>query len=508
MMKFKKFAFAALAGAMAFGMANASGVQAMAETPTPAAAAFDAGKMTVTLTKASDDATPHYYYFEVLKGNTADSKVAASYCLTGNKVDVSFIKLSKEAYVRFYTDTKTTPSAIITLKAQPKAPKVKYVPGKDDFNASFTLNGTPLTDTTKATLQYFDTVGGTWEALSGLNLGQYVITGKELKVRLKATNDTPASVETKVKIPAAKKAPSVKTDYVKGVINFPKGTEAMVIGANDNGKFTYAFTDKATLTPAEFKEKYDAALAKKVGNNQTVIDASKDYNVFVRTAAIADKSNPSQWAMVTVKKAPTIAKVADKAMYGDEKSSYVTYEAKADGLHLNATYAAADKFQFAYSIDGTKWTAIKSGSDVKIAYSKFAKMEFYLRKNGVKEDLKKKIEGSWPSASTAAIAFTAPAKTITISGDAEIKTEGATEYAYTAAVKDVLGKDMTNPTIVWSASGTKAEEIVFNAETHKLTVTKQPTDADATVKITATVKGTEVSATYEVVVKKKVVAAP
>lgn len=497
MMKFKKFAFAALAGAMAFGMANASGVQAMAGDPNQAS--FNPGNMTVTMTKATDS-NPSFYFFEVLKGNTADSKVAASYCLTGNKVDVSFIKLSKEAYVRFYTDAVTTPSAIVTLKAQPKAPKVKYIPGKDDLKTSFTLDGTPLTDESVKTLQYFDTDGGTWKDLSGLSLGQYEITGKELKVRLKATNDTPASVETKVKIPAAKKAPSVKIDYVKDVINFPKGSEAMVISHSNNKTYTYALTEKAALSASEFAKKYHADF-KKVSPEAAELAAP--YTVYVRTAAIAGKSNPSQWVKVDVKAAPVLEKVSD-GKYGDA-SSYVTYEAKADGLHLNATYAAADKFQFAYSIDGTKWTAIKSGSDVKIAYSKFAKMEFYLRKNGVKEDLKKKIEGSWPSASTAAIAFTAPAKTITISGDAEIKTEGATEYAYTAAVKDVLGKDMTNPTIVWSASNLPSG-VTFEAATAKLKVTTQPTDADATVKITATVRGTEVSATYEVVVKKKAAA--
>ena len=55
------------------------------------------------------------------------------------------------------------------------------------------------------------------------------VAGNTIVIRKKAViasgKEAPASAEVKVKIPAIPKAPKVKIDYVKGTINFGKGTQ-------------------------------------------------------------------------------------------------------------------------------------------------------------------------------------------------------------------------------------------------------------------------------------------
>ena len=186
-------------------------------------------------------------------------------------------------------------------------------------------------------------------------LGQ---NGSTLTFRLKGTEKTWASKESKLKVATQPKAPNVKIDITKETTTIKKGTEYQVVDTNGNAdktKWTLS-TDKKGISLADLKltEKKDvlvrtAASGKKIASKITRIIVNKpaaaltiDGNKFEATGGAIKKGNDN------------VALVEANLAYDITKGATLKNISKMD---LEYALVKTDK------ADKVKWSTLKASKD-------------------------------------------------------------------------------------------------------------------------------------------------
>lgn len=426
MMKFKKFLAAAMTGVMMFGMVAtaAPAISAYAEGEAAAKSKYsvevDYENFTATIKDTTAGASAKsdiYVVLEVLKDKEG-TKVSATHVYPveevtvaegetttkffGAVVDLSFLKASKEAYIRVHGDSEKDSSDIVTVSPQAKKVAIKYTSGQETLLKALSINKAAPTEEVLAGYEYRTLYGSNYSDLKDLDKDMVEVAGTTLVVRSKAVTTgektAPAGVEVKVKIPAAPKAPKVTIDYVKGIFKLPKNAEAQIIF---NEPDTAA---RADLTSTSWKD-----LSITTGDQAQILGLFEEtkteamvealttngFTLVVRTKA--GKKAASNPAIVLVEGVDTPVQtpgteegsVLDEVKIGDAKLTW-----KVSATDITYTASGSD-FEY-YDVAKSKWVAIKSTKPVVVKTATSADVKVKVRQAGVKAT--KTTDGKLPSA--------------------------------------------------------------------------------------------------------------
>lgn len=428
MMKFKKFLAAAMTGVMMFGMVAtaAPAISVYAEGEAAAKSKYsvevDYENFTATIKDTTAGATAKsdiYVVLEVLKDKEG-TKVSSTHVYPveeftvmegetekkffGAVVDLSFLKASKEAYIRVHGDSEKDSSDIVTVSPQAKKVAIKYTSGQETLLKALSINKAAPTEEVLAGYEYRTLYGSNYSDLKDLDKDMVEVAGTTLVVRSKAVTTgektAPAGVEVKVKIPAAPKAPKVTIDYVKGIFKLPKNAEAQII-FNEPDTAARAAGD---LTPTSWKD-----LSITTGDQAQILGLFEEtkteamvealttngFTLVVRTKA--GKKAASNPAIVLVEGVDTLVQTP-----GTEEGS-VLDEVKIDDAKLtwkvsatDITYTASGSDFEYYDVAKSKWVAIKSTKPVVVKTATSADVKVKVRQAGVKAT--KTTDGKLPSA--------------------------------------------------------------------------------------------------------------
>lgn len=428
MMKFKKFLAAAMTGVMMFGMVAtaAPAISVYAEGEAAAKSKYsvevDYENFTATIKDTTAGATAKsdiYVVLEVLKDKEG-TKVSSTHVYPveeftvmegetekkffGAVVDLSFLKASKEAYIRVHGDSEKDSSDIVTVSPQAKKVAIKYTSGQETLLKALSINKAAPTEEVLAGYEYRTLYGSNYSDLKDLDKDMVEVAGTTLVVRSKAVTTgektAPAGVEVKVKIPAAPKAPKVTIDYVKGIFKLPKNAEAQII-FNEPDTAARAAGD---LTPTSWKD-----LSITTGDQAQILGLFEEtkteamvealttngFTLVVRTKA--GKKAASNPAIVLVEGVDTPVQTP-----GTEEGS-VLDEVKIDDAKLtwkvsatDITYTASGSDFEYYDVAKSKWVAIKSTKPVVVKTATSADVKVKVRQAGVKAT--KTTDGKLPSA--------------------------------------------------------------------------------------------------------------
>ena len=527
MMKFKKFLAAAMTGLMMFG-AVATAAPAITtyaedeETVTKSTYEITVDYTTFTATISKADKEDAYIILEVLKENKEDSKVSATYTYPvvaldskfGAVVDLSFLKVKNNSYIRVRGNSEEKPTDVKTISAQQPKFSMKYTSGKKTLAEALLIDKAAAKAEDLEKYEYRTLYGSHFKALNLLDqdpesdtddlFKALEIAGTTIIVRKAALEDTaadadagtaavvgaPASPEVKVKIAAAPKAPKVTIDYAKGTIKLPKNVQLQLISEADDGTVTVTnwidcsetAVDQAKILGLFYKVGDDGiadadALAAKIAE----ITAS-GFTVAVRVKETEKKaaSNPT---ILTVKAVETLeqSKDEDNNPIDEVKVGNASLKWKATKTGIEYTVTGAP---FEYK-DGEKWKTLKVGT-VTVKGAVTADKEVEVRAAGVKTAKEK--EGTFPSSVVKITVkkYTAPVGTIEVKvTPAEVtKPTGSTPVtaACTAVVKDTDGNDVTKDTeITWSISGSG---VTIDETTGEVSVPKTATAGEYTITAT------------------------
>ncbi len=428
MMKFKKFLAAAMTGVMMFGMVAtaAPAISVYAEGEAAAKSKYsvevDYENFTATIKDTTAGATAKsdiYVVLEVLKDKEG-TKVSSTHVYPveeftvmegetekkffGAVVDLSFLKASKEAYIRVHGDSEKDSSDIVTVSPQAKKVAIKYTSGQETLLKALSINKAAPTEEVLAGYEYRTLYGSNYSDLKDLDKDMVEVAGTTLVVRSKAVTTgektAPAGVEVKVKIPAAPKAPKVTIDYVKGIFKLPKNAEAQII-FNESDTATRAAGD---LTPTSWKD-----LSITTGDQAQILGLFEEtkaeamvealttngFTLVVRTKA--GKKAASNPAIVLVEGVDTLVQtpgteegsVLDEVKIGDAKLTW-----KVSATDITYTASGSD-FEY-YDVAKSKWVAIKSTKPVVVKTATSADVKVKVRQAGVKAT--KTTDGKLPSA--------------------------------------------------------------------------------------------------------------
>lgn len=428
MMKFKKFLAAAMTGVMMFGMVAtaAPAISAYAEGEAAAKSKYsvevDYENFTATIKDTTAGASAKsdiYVVLEVLKDKEG-TKVSATHVYPveevtvaegetttkffGAVVDLSFLKASKEAYIRVHGDSEKDSSDIVTVSPQAKKVAIKYTSGQETLLKALSINKAAPTEEVLAGYEYRTLYGSNYSDLKDLDKDMVEVAGTTLVVRSKAVTTgektAPAGVEVKVKIPAAPKAPKVTIDYVKGIFKLPKNAEAQII-FNEPDTAARAAGD---LTPTSWKD-----LSITTGDQAQILGLFEEtkteamvealttngFTLVVRTKA--GKKAASNPAIVLVEGVDTPVQtpgteegsVLDEVKIGDAKLTW-----KVSATDITYTASGSD-FEY-YDVAKSKWVAIKSTKPVVVKTATSADVKVKVRQAGVKAT--KTTDGKLPSA--------------------------------------------------------------------------------------------------------------
>ena len=526
----KKFFAKALAFAMVTGLMATSvpmtfaPVQVFAadEEVTTVSAEIHYESYSLTITPAEGD---NYVFLEVLKKED-DTKPGTIYpysCKDGTvTIDLSFLKVNKESYLRVWGDKNDT-KVKLTVTAQPGKTKFKYanqtwpVQAEDEaaykekvvkyYMDSFGITG----DAAKADYEIRSLYGMGWgdliakdsdgnvtsttDMLSTLKVAGGTIMLRQKAVESKPADESagtaavvgvPAGPEAKVKITASAKAPKVTIDYAKGTIKLPKKAEYGVIDADGNLEYV-SLPAGGSLAPRAIL----VEVAKKMGLEDT--DSSKAASEFIQNAIDEgfnlvvrtndEKKGASLPAFIAVKAAPTFEDDGDgklivkETVDGSEKvTELATYEFDDE----NGATVTVKSGAFEYK-DGDKWKKVSSGKAIK------GKTSLTLRIAGVKD--KDDTKCSLPSDTEVEIKKNLTEVTLTAGEGTVVK--GKT-LQLTLAVKDKEGKPVSDPTVSYESSAT-ATATVSNAG-----LVTGKAAGKCTITATVTLDGKEIKATVEV----------
>lgn len=428
MMKFKKFLAAAMTGVMMFGMVAtaAPAISVYAEGEAAAKSKYsvevDYENFTATIKDTTAGATAKsdiYVVLEVLKDKEG-TKVSSTHVYPveeftvmegetekkffGAVVDLSFLKASKEAYIRVHGDSEKDSSDIVTVSPQAKKVAIKYTSGQETLLKALSINKAAPTEEVLAGYEYRTLYGSNYSNLKDLDKDMVEVAGTTLVVRSKAVTTgektAPAGVEVKVKIPAAPKAPKVTIDYVKGIFKLPKNAEAQII-FNEPDTAARAAGD---LTPTSWKD-----LSITTGDQAQILGLFEEtkteamvealttngFTLVVRTKA--GKKAASNPAIVLVEGVDTPVQtpgteegsVLDEVKIGDAKLTW-----KVSATDITYTASGSD-FEY-YDVAKSKWVAIKSTKPVVVKTATSADVKVKVRQAGVKAT--KTTDGKLPSA--------------------------------------------------------------------------------------------------------------
>ncbi len=428
MMKFKKFLAAAMTGVMMFGMVAtaAPAISAYAEGEAAAKSKYsvevDYENFTATIKDTTAGASAKsdiYVVLEVLKDKEG-TKVSATHVYPveevtvaegetttkffGAVVDLSFLKASKEAYIRVHGDSEKDSSDIVTVSPQAKKVAIKYTSGQETLLKALSINKAAPTEEVLAGYEYRTLYGSNYSDLKDLDKDMVEVAGTTLVVRSKAVTTgektAPAGVEVKVKIPAAPKAPKVTIDYVKGIFKLPKNAEAQIIfnepdtAARAAGDLTSTSWKDLSITTGDqaqilglFEETKTEAMVEALTTN--------GFPLVVRTKA--GKKAASNPAIVLVEGVDTPVQtlgteegsVLDEVKIGDAKLTW-----KVSATDITYTASGSD-FEY-YDVAKSKWVAIKSTKPVVVKTATSADVKVKVRQAGVKAT--KTTDGKLPSA--------------------------------------------------------------------------------------------------------------
>ncbi len=428
MMKFKKFLAAAMTGVMMFGMVAtaAPAISAYAEGEAAAKSKYsvevDYENFTATIKDTTAGASAKsdiYVVLEVLKDKEG-TKVSATHVYPveevtvaegetttkffGAVVDLSFLKASKEAYIRVHGDSEKDSSDIVTVSPQAKKVAIKYTSGQETLLKALSINKAAPTEEVLAGYEYRTLYGSNYSDLKDLDKDMVEVAGTTLVVRSKAVTTgektAPAGVEVKVKIPAAPKAPKVTIDYVKGIFKLPKNAEAQIIfnepdtAARAAGDLTSTSWKDLSITTGDqaqilglFEETKAEAMVEALTTN--------GFTLVVRTKA--GKKAASNPAIVLVEGVNTPVQtpgteegsVLDEVKIGDAKLTW-----KVSATDITYTASGSD-FEY-YDVAKSKWVAIKSTKPVVVKTATSADVKVKVRQAGVKAT--KTTDGKLPSA--------------------------------------------------------------------------------------------------------------
>ena len=428
MMKFKKFLAAAMTGVMMFGMVAtaAPAISVYAEGEAAAKSKYsvkvDYENFTATIKDTTAGATAKsdiYVVLEVLKDKEG-TKVSSTHVYPvkeftvmegetekkffGAVVDLSFLKASKEAYIRVHGDSEKDSSDIVTVSPQAKKVAIKYTSGQETLLKALSINKAAPTEEVLAGYEYRTLYGSNYSDLKDLDKDMVEVAGTTLVVRSKAVTTgektAPAGVEVKVKIPAAPKAPKVTIDYVKGIFKLPKNAEAQIIfnesdtAARAAGDLTPTSWKDLSITTGDqaqilglFEETKTEAMVKALTTN--------GFTLVVRTKA--GKKAASNPAIVLVEGVDTLVQtpgteegsVLDEVKIGDAKLTW-----KVSATDITYTASGSD-FEY-YDVAKSKWVAIKSTKPVVVKTATSADVKVKVRQAGVKAT--KTTDGKLPSA--------------------------------------------------------------------------------------------------------------
>ncbi len=428
MMKFKKFLAAAMTGVMMFGMVAtaAPAISVYAEGEAAAKSKYsvevDYKNFTATIkdtTASATAASDVYVVLEVLKDKEG-TKVSSTHVYPveevtvpegesetkffGAVVDLSFLKASKEAYIRVHGDSEKDSSDIVTVSPQAKKVAIKYTSGQETLLKALSINKAAPTEEVLAGYEYRTLYGSNYSDLKDLDKDMVEVAGTTLVVRSKAVTTgektAPAGVEVKVKIPAAPKAPKVTIDYVKGIFKLPKNAEAQII-----------FNEPGTTTRAagELKSTSWKDLSITTGDQAQILGLFEETKAEVMVEALttngftlvvrtkAGKKAASNPAIVLVEGVDTPVQtsgteegsVLDEVKIGDAKLTW-----KVSATDITYTASGAD-FEY-YDAAKSKWVAIKSTKPVVVKTATSADVKVKVRQAGVKAT--KTTDGKLPSA--------------------------------------------------------------------------------------------------------------
>lgn len=428
MMKFKKFLAAAMTGVMMFGMVAtaAPAISVYAEGEAAAKSKYsvevDYENFTATIKDTTAGATAKsdiYVVLEVLKDKEG-TKVSSTHVYPveeftvmegetekkffGAVVDLSFLKASKEAYIRVHGDSEKDSSDIVTVSPQAKKVAIKYTSGQETLLKALSINKAAPTEEVLAGYEYRTLYGSNYSDLKDLDKDMVEVAGTTLVVRSKAVTTgektAPAGVEVKVKIPAAPKAPKVTIDYVKGIFKLPKNAEAQIIfnkpdtAARAAGDLTPTSWKDLSITTGDqaqilglFEETKTEAMVEALTTN--------GFTLVVRTKA--GKKAASNPAIVLVEGVDTPVQtpgteegsVLDEVKIGDVKLTW-----KVSATDITYTASGSD-FEY-YDVAKSKWVAIKSTKPVVVKTATSADVKVKVRQAGVKAT--KTTDGKLPSA--------------------------------------------------------------------------------------------------------------
>lgn len=428
MMKFKKFLAAAMTGVMMFGMVAtaAPAISVYAEGEAAAKSKYsvevDYENFTATIKDTTAGATAKsdiYVVLEVLKDKEG-TKVSSTHVYPveeftvmegetekkffGAVVDLSFLKASKEAYIRVHGDSEKDSSDIVTVSPQAKKVAIKYTSGQETLLKALSINKAAPTEEVLAGYEYRTLYGSNYSDLKDLDKDMVEVAGTTLVVRSKAVTTgektAPAGVEVKVKIPAAPKAPKVTIDYVKGIFKLPKNAEAQIIfnkpdtAARAAGDLTPTSWKDLSITTGDqaqilglFEETKTEAMVEALTTN--------GFTLVVRTKA--GKKAASNPAIVLVEGVDTPVQtpgteegsVLDEVKIGDAKLTW-----KVSATDITYTASGSD-FEY-YDVAKSKWVAIKSTKPVVVKTATSADVKVKVRQAGVKAT--KTTDGKLPSA--------------------------------------------------------------------------------------------------------------
>lgn len=428
MIKFKKFLAAAMTGVMMFGMVAtaAPAISAYAEGEAAAKSKYsvevDYVNFTATIkdtTASATAASDVYVVLEVLKDKEG-TKVSSTHVYPveevtvpegesetkffGAVIDLSFLKASKEAYIRVHGDSEKDSSDIVTVSPQAKKVAIKYTSGQETLLKALSIDKAAPTEEVLAAYEYRTLYGSNYSDLKDLDKDMVEVAGTTLVVRSKAVPSgekaAPAGVEVKVKIPAAPKAPKVTIDYAKGIFKLPKNAEAQIIfnepdtTARAAGDLTSTPWKDLSITTGDqaqilglFEETKTEAMVEALTTN--------GFTLVVRTKA--GKKAASNPAIVLVEGVDTPVQtpgteegsVLDEVKIGDAKLTW-----KVSATDITYTASGAD-FEY-YDAAKSKWVAIKSTKPVVVKTATSADVKVKVRQAGVKAT--KTTDGKLPSA--------------------------------------------------------------------------------------------------------------
>lgn len=428
MIKFKKFLAAAMTGVMMFGMVAtaAPAISAYAEGEAAAKSKYsvevDYVNFTATIkdtTASATAASDVYVVLEVLKDKEG-TKVSSTHVYPveevtvpegesetkffGAVIDLSFLKASKEAYIRVHGDSEKDSSDIVTVSPQAKKVAIKYTSGQETLLKALSIDKAAPTEEVLAAYEYRTLYGSNYSDLKDLDKDMVEVAGTTLVVRSKAVPSgekaAPAGVEVKVKIPAAPKAPKVTIDYAKGIFKLPKNAEAQIIfnepdtTARAAGDLTSTPWKDLSITTGDqaqilglFEETKTEAMVEALTTN--------GFTLVVRTKA--GKKAASNPAIVLVEGVDTPVQtpgteegsVLDEVKIGDAKLTW-----KVSATDITYTASGAD-FEY-YDAAKSKWVAIKTTKPVVVKTATSADVKVKVRQAGVKAT--KTSDGKLPSA--------------------------------------------------------------------------------------------------------------